>query len=386
MGCCSVTPITKGVDDVGPDEIELLEIDGAGVWTLGESKLQVTLKNETDEPPQHSPPARNLTKEIGLCEGSDPISAKESAQKRNSQVVLWGQTKDELHQKLYTHPIRDWEGRAPHAYGDIIYSSLVFLHNGYTKVMTERYLVLFSFHLLILALDNSTHDFIYEGVLPLSAIEVRVISQKDPCAPHMFEISGPMVDSKIFLCASATERRIWIENIEDRRCKSLRQQLSPSHTALSYLLPCDEAWKREELKRYLLRSPILQWEGSPIQHMGQPLYLSLVHISNTQRQGSQERLFVLFPLDLLILSVDSQRLWVTYEGRLPRKSIRALERSARYGRLEFELTGELMESLLVSCTYPEDYQSWIFQLQEPEKTQAFPNHTPPPLIPKKRRS
>lgn len=30
MGCCSVTPRTKGIDDVGPDEIELLEIDGAG--------------------------------------------------------------------------------------------------------------------------------------------------------------------------------------------------------------------------------------------------------------------------------------------------------------------------------------------------------------------
>lgn len=29
-----------------------------------------------------------------------------------------------------------------------------------------------------------------QGILPLSAIEVRVISQQEPCAPHMFEISG----------------------------------------------------------------------------------------------------------------------------------------------------------------------------------------------------
>ncbi|TSR39553.1 Rho guanine nucleotide exchange factor 7 [Bagarius yarrelli] len=356
MGCCSVTPITKGIDDVGPDEIELLEIDGVGVWTLGECKLQVSLKTDTDETLPRSPPARNLAKEEHLYKASNPNPAKESASKRISQVVLWGQTKDELNQKLYTLPIRDWEGRVPHTYGDIIYSSLVFLHNSYTK-----------------------------GILPLSAIHVKVISQQDLSSP-MFEISGPMVDSKIFLCASAAEQKIWIENIEDRRSKSLGPQLSPSHSALAYLLPCDEGWKKEELKRYLLRSPILQWEGSPIQHMGQPAYLSLVHISNTQRQGCHERLFVLFPLDLLILSVDSQRLWVKYEGRLPRKSVRALERSARHGRLEFELTGELMESLLVSCTFPEDYQSWIFQLQQPEKTQAFPNPTPPPLIPKKHRS
>ncbi|KAF5906699.1 rho guanine nucleotide exchange factor 7-like, partial [Clarias magur] len=363
MGCCSVTPTTKGIDDVGPDEIELLEIDSAGVWSLAECKLQVSLKNETNEPPQSSQPARKLSKVPSeLC--SDPVPAKQAAQRRNSQVVLWGQTKDELHQKLYTHPIRDWEGQPPHSYGDIIYSSRVMLHNSYTTATTERYLVLFSFHLLILALDNSTHDFIYEGMLPLSAIEVRVISQQDLCAPHMFEISGPMVDSKMFICASSTERRIWIENIDDRRSKSLTQQLSPSHSALSYLLPCNENWKREELKRHLLRCPIMQWEGSPIQHMGQPDYLSLVNISNIKSLGSQERLFVLFPLDLLILSVDSHRLWIKYEGRLPRKSIRALERSARHGRLEFELTGELMESLLVSCTSPEDYQNWIFQLQQ----------------------
>lgn len=30
------------------------------------------------------------------------------------------------------------------------------------QVMSERYLVLFSFHLLILALDSSNNDFIYE--------------------------------------------------------------------------------------------------------------------------------------------------------------------------------------------------------------------------------
>ncbi|KAL7859864.1 hypothetical protein SRHO_G00150110 [Serrasalmus rhombeus] len=384
MGCCSVTPITTGIDEVGPDEIELLEIDGAGVWTLGESKLQVSTRSETEEapPPPRCPSLRHLKQEV-----PDPVSSRESTQKRNSQVVLWGWTKGELHQRLYTHPVRDWEGRAPHSYGDIIYSSLVSLHNGYTKVMSERYLVLFSFHLLILALDNSNHDFIYEGILPLSAIEVRVISQQDSTAPHTFEISGPMVDSKIFICANAADRKCWIENIEDRRYKSLRQQISPSHSALSYLLPCNESWKREELKRYLLRSPIWQWEGTPIQHMGQPLYLSLVNVSNLQTHGSQERLLVLFPSDLLILSVDSQRVHVKYEGRLPRKSITALERSALPGRLEFELTGDLMEPFLVSCTYPEDYQSWIFQLQQPAKVpHTIPNHTPPPLIPKKRRS
>lgn len=405
-----------GTDEVGPDEIELMEISNAGLWSLAESRLQIStmngtdeghhrklqvstrndtdeghhrkhkisIKNNTDEGRHRCPSVKHLTQET-----SDP--ARELTQHSNSQLVLWGWTKDEIHHRLYTQPIREWEGRAPHTYGDIIYSSSVYLHSAYTKAMSERYLVLYSFHLLILALDSSDQDVIYEGILPLSAVEVHLISQQDPSSPHMFEISGPMVDSKIFICPSAAETKSWMQNIEDRRHKSLRQQLSPSHTALSYLMPCDESWKREELKRYFLRSPILQWEGTPIQHMGYPKYISVVYISSVYSkeqilQGPQERLLMLFPFDLLILSVDCHRVRVKYEGRLPLKSIKALERSALPGRLEFELTGELIEPLLVSCTHPEDYQSWIFQLQQPDKvTESLPHHTPP-LIPKKRRS
>ncbi|XP_068073006.1 probable pleckstrin homology domain-containing family N member 1 isoform X2 [Danio rerio] len=380
MGCCSVTQRHTGTDEVGPDEIELLEISNAGLWSLAESRLQTSTRNGTDEGPQRCP------------SDPDPVSVRRDSKHNNSQLAVWGWTKEELHYRLYTQPIREWEGRAPHTYGDIIHSSSVYLHSGYTKAMSERYLVLFSFHLLILALDGSNRDFIYEGILPLSAIEVHLIPQQDSSSPHMFEISGPMVDSKIFICAGAAETKAWMENIEDRRYKSVRQQLSPSHSALSYLVPCDENWKKEELKRYLLRSPIMQWEGVPIQHMGHPRYLSLVHISNVYAksrhlQGPQERLLVLFPSDLLILSLDCHRIRVKYEGRLPLKSIKAMERSALPGRLEFELTGELMEPLLVSCIYPEDYQSWIFQLQQPDKMpDSLPHHTPPPLIPKKRRS
>ncbi|XP_051947538.1 uncharacterized protein LOC127618890 isoform X2 [Xyrauchen texanus] len=382
MGCCSVTQRHTGIDEVGPDEIELMEINNAGLWSLAESRLQNSTQNGTHEGPSRCPSVGHLKKE-----DPDPFSARELKQRPNSKTVLWGWTKEELHHRLYTQPIREWEGQDPHTYGDIIHSSSVYLHSGYTKAMSERYLVLFSFHLLILALDSSNHDFIYEGILPLSAIEVRLISQQNLSSPHTFEISGTMVDSKIFICASAAELKAWMENIEDRRYKCLRQ-LSPRHSTLSYLVPCDESWKREELKRYLLRSPILQWEGTPIQHMGYPKYLSLVHISNDRvLQGPQERLLVLFPFDLLILSVDCQRVRVKYEGRLPLKSIKAFEKSALPGRLKFELKGELMEPLLISCVYPEDYQSWIFQLQQPDKlAESLPRHTPPPLIPKKRRS
>ncbi|XP_010873710.1 pleckstrin homology domain-containing family N member 1 [Esox lucius] len=363
MGCCSVTQrgAHSGIDEVGPDEIELLEIDNSGIWNLGESRLQLSVRNGQTDPPSRYPSVRHLEQEM----------------------LLWGRSKEELQHRIYSQPIRAWEGQPAHTYGEIVYSSLVSLYNSYTQETNDHYLVLFSSHLLILSLDHSHRDFTYEGILPLSGLSFQATSL-DSNAQHMFQISGPMVDSKVFICASAMELHKWMHHMEERRYKSTSQPLSPSHCALSYLLPCDESWKKEELKRYLLQAPIWQWEGSPIQHMGQPIFLSMVHIINTQRQGLHERLLVLFPQDVLLLSVDNKRLNIKYEGRLPRRSISAIENSAFPGRLEFELTGEFLEPLQVSCTCPEDYQNWILQLQQLEyNLQATSNHMAPPPMPKK---
>lgn len=360
------------MDEVGPDEIELLELSGdnLGVWSLGETRLQLSVRNSRDEQP---PPPR-----------------RPSIPHLEQEVVLWGKSRDELHQRIYSQqPIRGWEGQAAHMYGEIIHSSLVSLYISHTQETREHFLVLFSFHLLILSLDHSRQDFVYEGILPLSGLSFQVVSLDLDAShsPHMFEISSPVMDSKVFTCASAADLQKWMQHAEDRRYKAMMQPMSPSHCALSYLLPCDENWKREELKKYLLQAPIWQWEGSPIQHMGQPSYVSIVHIINTQRQGIQERLMVLFPQDIVLLSVDNNRLTIRYEGRLPRQSVKAVERSALPGRLEFELIGELVEPLQVSCTCMEDYQNWIFQLQQPDRSNHVTvSQPPPPLMPKLQRN
>lgn len=381
MGCCSVTQRNTGVDEVGPDEIELLELSGdnLGVWSLGETRLQLSVRSSRDEkklPPLPPPPP--------------PPPRYPSIRHLEQEVVLWGRSRDELHHRIYSQqPITAWEGKPPHVYGEIIHSSLVSLYNRYTQETSEHFLVLFSFHLLILSLDHSRQDFIYEGILPLSGLSLQPVSLDSDTLhfPHMFEISSPMVDSKVFVCPGAADLQKWIQHIEDRKYKSVAEPMSPSHCALSYLLPCDEQWKREELKKYLLQAPIWQWEGSPIQHMGQPGCVSLVHIINTQRQGLQERLMVLFPQEVLLLSVDNKRLNITYEGRLARRSITAVERSALPGRLEFELIGELVEPLLVSCTCQEDYWNWIFQLQQPDRNTHVTMSPPaPPIKPKLQRS
>ncbi|XP_056155766.1 probable pleckstrin homology domain-containing family N member 1 [Lampris incognitus] len=370
MGCCSVTQRHTGIDEVGPDEIELLELSGdnSGVWSFGETRLQLSARHGRDEPPHRCSSVRH----------------------HEPEVVLWGRSRDELHHRIFSQPpIQDWEGQPAHMYGEIIYSSPVSLYNSYTQETSDYFLVLFSFHLLLLSLDHSHRDFIYEGILPLSGLSFQATSLDPdlPHSPHMFEISGPMVDPKILICASAAELRTWMEHLGERRYKSMTQPLSPSNCVLPYLLPCDEPWKKEELKKYLQQAPIWQWEGPPIQHMGQPGYIATVHIVKTQRQGLQERLLALFPHDLLLLSVDNKRLNIRYEGRLARYSVKAVEKSALPGRLEFDLIGDMMEPLQVCCTCLDDYQNLIFQLQQPEKpSQVAASHGAPPVLPKRQRS
>ncbi|KAK0150242.1 Rho guanine nucleotide exchange factor 7 [Merluccius polli] len=345
MGCCSVTQRNAaGIDEVGPDEIELLELSGdhLGIWHIGEPRLQLSVKSGKHEPPPCGP----------------------AVQCQEQQVVLWGRSRDELHHRLYSpQPIRDWEGQPAHTYGEIAYSSLVTLYNTYTQERNEHFLVLFSFHLLILSVDHFQRDFVYEGILPLSGLTFRPVSW-DADTSHSqdgFEISSAMVDPKVFICCSAAEVRAWMYHLE-----STPRPLSPAHGPLSYLLPCDEHWKREELKKYLLQTPIRRWEGTPIQRLGEPAFMSLVRILNAQRQVVQERLMVLYPQDVLLLSVDNNMINITYEGRLARRSLRAVERSVIPGRLEFELKGELVGPLQMSCACQQDHHTWLFHLQQPE--------------------
>lgn len=372
MGCCSVTQRHSGVDEVGPDEIELLELTGdhLGVWSL-------QLRSNRDDPPVSAPL-------------QPPPKYPPPVLPKKQQGVLWGLSREALHHRIFSpQPISGWEGKPAHQYGEVMHSALLPVYNTHTQESSEYFLVLFPFHLLLLSVDHSSHDFVYQGLLPVSGLSFHTVSVDvdSSLSPHMFEICSPIVEPKVFVCPSASELNTWRQLIEERRHQAVSQASSPAHCVLSYLLPCDEQWKREELKKYLLLAPLWQWEGPPIQHMGPPGYLSVVHIINSHRQGLQERLMVLFPQDVLLLSLDNSRTNLRYEGRLARHSIRAVERSALPGRLQFELTGELLEPLQVSCTCLQDYQTWMFHLQQPDRSSYISiKPAPPPIKPKQCRS
>ncbi|XP_038630037.1 probable pleckstrin homology domain-containing family N member 1 isoform X1 [Scyliorhinus canicula] len=302
-------------------------------------------------------------------------------EKLSETELLWGKSRRELEKIICSEPVIGWEGEAISSLGDIVWSSSVILHEQYTEEESKRHLILFPLHLLILAVDDEKNKFIYQGLLPLSGISIK------PSTENTFEITGSMFDSRIITCSDSEEFRIWMAHLP-RRVKKASIYRPHKQQKLSVLVPCDEVWKRQELEKYLLQNPINGWEGTPIQHLGDIIYLSMVKINVAHSEIFEERIMILFPDDLIMLSTDEQKTIVQYEGRLPTQSIRALERSARVGHLEFEITGNMMEPVKVSCAKPGEYKKWFFHLQKPDcNTNTLPSHGQlPPKPPKKTKS
>ncbi|XP_053546449.1 probable pleckstrin homology domain-containing family N member 1 isoform X2 [Bombina bombina] len=359
MGCCSVTARGNKSTPDGHEEAELLHRD--------ESRKQ---------------------SEVGSPNGGTCISAQqiltsenvgsysvEDKQFKSKPVLFWGKTREHLNDQIFKEPIRGWEGQHVYSYGRVVMSSLVVIQISSTQEMSECFLVLFPLHLLILSMDNQERRFIYQGLLPLSGMSVLCTQTS---TGHTFQINGPMIEPRQVTCLNYNDKNLWISTLQDHihEANIHSSPVTPCLSILSYLVPCDKLWKKNELMQYLTSCPIQLWEGKAIQHMGKAIFLSTVQVSHTIDGAYEERILVLFPDDLVFLSVDPDRTTVTHQGTLPLNAVRVYESLAWNGRLEFQITGEFMEPILISCMTASDYNQWIFHLQKPEQDNCAVNLRP----------
>ncbi|XP_035758040.1 uncharacterized protein LOC118453088 [Egretta garzetta] len=307
MGCCSLRAGQAGSAGSGRDEVQLLTVDRTRTWSNSEGQSEASL----------------YPKDPAIQAGTEDAE------------VLWGRTREELANLLVTQPISGWEGMNIHSLGEIIWSSLVFLRS-YCMEVVECYIVLSSFHLLFLSVDRTKKAFVYEGLLPLAGMHLRETAS---AISHTFEISGSMIESRLVCCQNSADFNMWVQHLQHRiKMANAHCPVSPNNN-ISFLVPCDEQWKKRELMRHLLCNTILKWEGKPIQHLGRMQYLTMVEVASGCMGDSEERLLILFPEDLLFLSVDKDRTAITYKGKLPLTGIQAKEKSAMLDRLQFEITG-----------------------------------------------
>ncbi|NXT90569.1 ARHG7 factor, partial [Anhinga rufa] len=206
MGCCSLSARGQaGTAGIGQDEVELLRTGRTRIWSNSEGQSEASLHPK------------------------DPAILAET----EDTEALWGSTREELANLLITQPISGWEGKSIHSLGEIIWSSLVFLRNYCMEEMHECYIVLFSFHLLILSVDRTKKTFVYEGLLPLAGTRLREIVS---AISHTFEISGSMIEPRLICCQNSADFNMCIQHLRHQiQMASTHRPVTPSNN-ISFLV------------------------------------------------------------------------------------------------------------------------------------------------------
>ncbi|XP_023073445.2 rho guanine nucleotide exchange factor 7 isoform X6 [Piliocolobus tephrosceles] len=156
-----------------------------------------------------------------------------------------------------------------------------------------------------------------------------------------------------------------------------RQDIQKSMAAFKNLsAQCQEVRKRKELELQILTEAIRNWEGDDIKTLGNVTYMSQVLIQCAGSEEKNERYLLLFPNVLLMLSASPRMSGFIYQGKLPTTgmTITKLEDSENH-RNAFEISGSMIERILVSCSNQQDLQEWVDHLQKQTKVTPVGNPT-----------
>nr|XP_054303127.1 rho guanine nucleotide exchange factor 7 isoform X11 [Pongo pygmaeus]XP_054303128.1 rho guanine nucleotide exchange factor 7 isoform X11 [Pongo pygmaeus] len=156
-----------------------------------------------------------------------------------------------------------------------------------------------------------------------------------------------------------------------------RQDIQKSMAAFKNLsAQCQEVRKRKELELQILTEAIRNWEGDDIKTLGNVTYMSQVLIQCAGSEEKNERYLLLFPNVLLMLSASPRMSGFIYQGKLPTTgmTITKLEDSENH-RNAFEISGSMIERILVSCNNQPDLQEWVDHLQKQTKVTSVGNPT-----------
>uniref|UniRef100_A0A8C2TWL0 Rho guanine nucleotide exchange factor 7 n=2 Tax=Coturnix japonica TaxID=93934 RepID=A0A8C2TWL0_COTJA len=156
-----------------------------------------------------------------------------------------------------------------------------------------------------------------------------------------------------------------------------RPDIQKSMTAFKNLsAQCQEVRKRKELELQILTEAIRCWEGEDIKTLGNVIYMSQVMIQCAGSEEKNERYLLLFPNILLMLSASPRMSGFIYQGKLPMTgmTITKLEDSENH-KNAFEISGTMIERILVSCNNQQDLHEWVDHLQKQTKVTTVGNPT-----------
>ncbi|XP_069724118.1 rho guanine nucleotide exchange factor 6 isoform X2 [Phaenicophaeus curvirostris] len=152
----------------------------------------------------------------------------------------------------------------------------------------------------------------------------------------------------------------------------------------SLVSQCQELRKRKQLELQILSESIQRWEGEDIKTMGNIIYMSQVMVQFGGSEEKEERYFLLFSNVLLMLSASPRMSGFIYQGKLPLTGMTLTKLEDAEGNEHvFEIAGNMMERITVSCSTSQDLHEWLDHLQRltkgtcntVSKTQSWSAHS-----------
>ncbi|XP_054978321.1 rho guanine nucleotide exchange factor 6 isoform X2 [Sorex araneus] len=127
---------------------------------------------------------------------------------------------------------------------------------------------------------------------------------------------------------------------------------------------CQDLRKRKQLELQILSEPIQAWEGEDIKTLGNVIFMSQVLVQFGTNEEKEERYLMLFPTLLVMLSASPRMSGFIYQGKMPITGMTVTRLDEIEGNdCTFEITGNVVERIVVHCNNNQDFQEWLEQLQ-----------------------
>ncbi|XP_050765610.1 pleckstrin homology domain-containing family N member 1 [Gymnogyps californianus] len=246
--------------------------------------------------------------------------------------------------------------------GKMIYYSKVKFKFQHCQEVNDCFLELFQSYLYFQSAGSN--GLTYQGLLPLKELNVCEIENGKSAGQedHAFRIAGPLLNPLIVFCPTESELKQWLYHLEKQI------QLNGGSLGLPFLSQND--WKqssigKEELRWSVQNMPVQEWRGTQRESLGDVLCVSKVKLQHLPFQEQHDRLLVLYPSTLVIVSEERNSL--CFKGELPLNAIQVLFEENE--KTSFLIEGRLINSIRVICRSYDDYQEWLYCL----KTAQFRN-------------
>ncbi|XP_072012013.1 pleckstrin homology domain-containing family N member 1 [Engystomops pustulosus] len=243
--------------------------------------------------------------------------------------------------------------------GQMIHYSKVKFRFQHSQDISDCYLELFESQLYFQS--RGPTGLTYQGLVPLKELSVYKLERsKVPPKPeeeHAFRITGPLLNPIIVYCPTQQELQKWLYHLE----KQIQLNGGNPDTLPITEVKNVNVWDKSELRRSVQNQPVQDWEGTQRESLGAITCISKVKLQTLPFQELNDRVLVLYPSTLVILSEEGKTL--SFKGELPLKAIRVISDDNEKAKKSFLLEGRYINTIRVICLHQQDYDEWIDHLK-----------------------